>query len=457
MVTAVLEGAADAATFRRWMRAFDAHSLLSRVATITRSADADSRRHLHRFQRQRLREIRLLRDEPYRRESSSHEETLLRLWRAVFPSTTLEARVSEQWKLLGFQGTDPATDFRGMGMLGLRTLVYAAEEHREVFRRIVSVQAERKERDYPVAVAGINITQLLYELLEVDREDGEGQVIYVVLNHPHAFEELWIIALQVLDNTWDDLQASYMDFPRVIAAVRKRMADVLGTNPPTLDQWLRAATWKGSQLPALGSGLSLAVDDAEVIEAPPLKTVRAAVTAEMTTFVAQRPLAALQAGTVFRTSRRDKSSLPFCACRLVGEVLFYAPVASDEMPMEFPFQVPVSEWTDVVVHSPNSSGTSSPAVKRKGGEDVPFSFSLLLLDGKVLELQAQNREEFVLWTDGLRYTLSGKLEHPETLEDLKSLITLELGVRLLEIDGLEIPNEPPPVPQLPDNYNFCTQ
>lgn len=36
----------------------------------------------------------------------------------------LEARISKQWQDLGFQGNNPATDFRGMGMLGLQCLLY---------------------------------------------------------------------------------------------------------------------------------------------------------------------------------------------------------------------------------------------------------------------------------------------------------------------------------------------
>lgn len=36
----------------------------------------------------------------------------------------LEARISKQWQEIGFQGNNPATDFRGMGMLGLNCLLY---------------------------------------------------------------------------------------------------------------------------------------------------------------------------------------------------------------------------------------------------------------------------------------------------------------------------------------------
>jgi len=35
----------------------------------------------------------------------------------MMPDTPLEERITKQWGDLGFQGKDPQTDFRGMGML----------------------------------------------------------------------------------------------------------------------------------------------------------------------------------------------------------------------------------------------------------------------------------------------------------------------------------------------------
>lgn len=85
----------------------------------------------------------------------------MRLWSASCPGVALVSRVSEQWKALGFQGNDPATDFRGMGILGLRHLVYFAEKHGGEWRELLESQARRRERQYPVAVAGINLTFML--------------------------------------------------------------------------------------------------------------------------------------------------------------------------------------------------------------------------------------------------------------------------------------------------------
>lgn len=114
---------------------------------------------------------------------------------------------------MGFQGKDPATDFRGMGFLGLDNLRYFCEHHTDDWQKIVYYQAERTDsKDYPVAIAGINITSLLMDLLEVDTEPSiEGRLVRPILfDHPNAFEEIYCICFKLLDQTWDDMEASYM-------------------------------------------------------------------------------------------------------------------------------------------------------------------------------------------------------------------------------------------------------
>ena len=48
---------------------------------------------------------------------------VLQLWHTLMPNQRLQSRVSKQWTDIGFQGEDPMTDFRGMGMLGLHNLL----------------------------------------------------------------------------------------------------------------------------------------------------------------------------------------------------------------------------------------------------------------------------------------------------------------------------------------------
>jgi len=76
--------------------------------------------------------------------------------------------------------------------------------------------------------------------------------------------------------------------------------------------------------------------------------------------------------------------------------------------------------------------------------------------GKTIDVIAMNKEDFANWTDGFRILISNKIENQETLDDWKFLTSLELRTHLLELEGLEVPNEPPKLPPLPENFNFCT-
>jgi hypothetical protein len=40
-------------------------------------------------------------------------------------------RFGPHWELIGFQGNDPSTDLRGVGMLGLLQLLYLVTNYRE--------------------------------------------------------------------------------------------------------------------------------------------------------------------------------------------------------------------------------------------------------------------------------------------------------------------------------------
>ncbi|XP_062910180.1 ELMO domain-containing protein 1 isoform X4 [Mobula hypostoma] len=82
-------------------------------------------------------EVEKLRKDQYDSENPHHEEMLMKLWTFLRPDVTLDGRISKQWCEIGFQGDDPKTDFRGMGMLGLYNLVFFAEHDNVTARRVL--------------------------------------------------------------------------------------------------------------------------------------------------------------------------------------------------------------------------------------------------------------------------------------------------------------------------------
>ncbi|KTG15172.1 hypothetical protein cypCar_00010590 [Cyprinus carpio] len=126
-------------------------------------------------------EVEKLRREPYDCENRAHEEMLMKLWKELRPDSPLSGRISKQWCEIGFQGNDPKTDFRGMGLLGLHNLLYFAEHDKATALQVLhdslqpkhskmsKAEWDKKKFDkaigYSFAIVGINITDLAHSLL----------------------------------------------------------------------------------------------------------------------------------------------------------------------------------------------------------------------------------------------------------------------------------------------------
>eukprot|EP00095_Tigriopus_kingsejongensis_P005842 maker-scaffold697_size109876-snap-gene-0.20 protein:Tk05842 transcript:maker-scaffold697_size109876-snap-gene-0.20-mRNA-1 annotation:"elmo domain-containing protein 1" len=127
--------------------------------------------------RQLVHQVERLRTESYNPAESGHEQDLLELWRLLQPGIPLTHRRTKQWQIIGFQGEDPATDFRGMGRLGLANLLYFAQAHTSTAQHILSHSHHPQHGFYttlhPItphvrysfAIVGINLTDMAFRLL----------------------------------------------------------------------------------------------------------------------------------------------------------------------------------------------------------------------------------------------------------------------------------------------------
>ncbi|KAM9792331.1 ELMO domain-containing protein 2 [Neosynchiropus ocellatus] len=106
-----------------------------------------------------------MRREVFCSENQEHEAMLLKLWDLLMPTVKLESRVTKQWGDIGFQGDDPKTDFRGMGLLGLINLVFFSQNYTEEARQVLS-HANHPTLGYSYAIVGINLTEMAYSLLK---------------------------------------------------------------------------------------------------------------------------------------------------------------------------------------------------------------------------------------------------------------------------------------------------
>ncbi|XP_071990332.1 ELMO domain-containing protein 1 isoform X3 [Engystomops pustulosus] len=185
-------------------------------------------------------EVEKLRREAYDSENPQHEEMLIKLWKMLKPGVPLEARVSKQWCEIGFQGDDPKTDFRGMGLLGLYNLVYFAEKDTNSALQILSdslqpkcskiskMEWEMKKFDkaigYSFAIVGINITDLAYNLLISGALKTHLYNVAPEAPSLHHFQQTFCFLMHEFHKFWiEEDPLDIMEFNRVRNKFHKRI------------------------------------------------------------------------------------------------------------------------------------------------------------------------------------------------------------------------------------------
>ncbi|XP_039131015.1 ELMO domain-containing protein C isoform X4 [Dioscorea cayenensis subsp. rotundata] len=154
------------------------------------------------LQEQRLQRLQERLNVPFDETRPDHQEALRALWQASFPDTDLSGLVSEQWKDMGWQGPNPSTDFR---------ILFKQEGMRSAW-------------EYPFAVAGINVSFMLIQMLDLYSAKPKSlpgvNFLKILSEDEAAFDVLYCIAFQMMDAQWLAMRASYLQFKEVIHATR---------------------------------------------------------------------------------------------------------------------------------------------------------------------------------------------------------------------------------------------
>uniref|UniRef100_A0A3Q3FF21 ELMO/CED-12 domain containing 1 n=1 Tax=Kryptolebias marmoratus TaxID=37003 RepID=A0A3Q3FF21_KRYMA len=180
-----------------------------------------------------LAEVEKLRREPYDSENPEHEDTLMKLWKELRPDTPLTSRISKQWCEIGFQGSDPKTDFRGMGLLGLHNLLYFAEHDKVTALQMLQdslqpkhkyAKTERTAIFYSFAIVGINITDLAYSLLVGGALKTHLYNVAPEMPNLLHFQQTFCYLMQEFHRFWiEEDPSDIMEFNRVRSKFHRRI------------------------------------------------------------------------------------------------------------------------------------------------------------------------------------------------------------------------------------------
>ncbi|KAF1886961.1 hypothetical protein Lal_00046199 [Lupinus albus] len=180
------------------------------------------------LQEERLRNLRQRLEVPFDGSKMEHQDALKQLWKLAYPDRQLPSLKSELWKEMGWQGSDPSTDFRGGGFISLENLIFFAMKYPESFQRLLNKQdGQRAEWEYPFAVAGINISFMLTQMLDLKAgyPSSLSGICFLQLleDDEMAFDNLFCVTFQMMDAQWLAKRATYMEFNDVLKSTRMEL------------------------------------------------------------------------------------------------------------------------------------------------------------------------------------------------------------------------------------------
>lgn len=97
-------------------------------------------------------------------ESPLHLQILMSVWKHLTATSDDPPRYGHHWDKLGFQGADPATDLRSMGIFGLLQLLFLASALKSEALAILAYSRE-SGCNFPFAAVSLNISKIMVESL----------------------------------------------------------------------------------------------------------------------------------------------------------------------------------------------------------------------------------------------------------------------------------------------------
>jgi len=152
-----------------------------------------------------------------------HEDMLESLWGELLPDVQREGgRVTREWGRLGFQQSEPATDFRGGGILALHQLLAFARS-RPTIARAMLVEPTSESARYPWACVGINITSEALKLLDARMLDRNLYGMDLERG-TETFHSIYADMFEILHSMWLDANPeNILAFPPVMKSAMERV------------------------------------------------------------------------------------------------------------------------------------------------------------------------------------------------------------------------------------------
>ena len=363
-------------------------------------------------------------------------------------------QITEQhWKQLGFMKGDPKLDFSDTppGVLALDCMIYFAKSKHEMFTRLLFSHTDNQ---CPFAQTSIALTKVLCQLFRIGEPPSEigYEFIPVLVWNEEPFKEVFCIAIQLLFKTWREMRASVLDLEKVMTVVTKQITTVLqsGSSLSSFDI-LKQRFFDLSYKKIMESEENSQLLDEAVIKSRPVQELFERIKPEIMLLVKEERLRHLAEGQAFpKIGKKGRDQFFYCRLSPNHKVLHFGDCSSGNtsLPLEAldkKIQVPEMRL-EIGANCPHASTF-------KKGTSLNI-FSVFYEGDDHLDFIAPNETVYNIWVDGLSVLLGKRMPSKASEEDLETLLNMDLKLRLLDIENVSIPSQPPATPKEPTDYDF---
>lgn len=363
--------------------------------------------------------------------------------------------ISEQhWKQLGFMKGDPQDDFNDTppGILALDCMVHFAKAKHDTFTKLLFSYAESQ---CPFAHASIALTKVLCQIFRIGEPPSDlgYEFIPVLVWTDEPFKEVFCIAIQLLFKTWREMRASVLDMEKVMVVVTKQITTVLQAGGSSLTSFdiLRQRLFDLSYKKITQTEESGQLLDENVLKSKPVQDLIDQIKPELVGLIREERLRHLIEGQAFPRSGRRRDQFFYCRLSPNHKVLHFGDTANVT-------QAPPIDQLDKKIQVSDMRleiGQNCPhfaTIKR--GHAATFIFSVFYENDDHLDFIAPNETVFNIWVDGLAALCGKPMTSNASIEDLETLMNMDLKIKLLDIENSTIPSGPPAIPKEPTDYDF---
>jgi len=384
------------------------------------------------------------------------------------PSVKNNTRYAQDHKKLGFNNVkDPSMDFLATppGILALECMDYFAKQHQEQFMKVVLENSCRQDNhECPFAASSCELVTLLANILGV----GQPPLSHATRFHEmffkveYPFEEFYSYCVVLLNKTWREMRATREDFTKVFDVVKEQIESSLVPDrsqdrPKTYEQFR-------SNVKSYGEISRRWQSDAKSREAwsksAPVAELKMHLAPEIEDLIRQQRANFMVEGTRFhrykKTGEQTKSQYRYVKLHTNHKTVYVGDWNSEKsLPTieDLEPRLQIADIRDIIV------GNDCPFVKEYKKEYQhtygKLAFSLVG-ENTSLDLVAPDEQTHHYWVDGINTLLRKPMTSDDYRKEKDILTNMEIKLRLLDLEGVELPESAPPIPPPPQDFNFAS-